>query len=771
MKNALLLMLVLPLTAFGQGLPPETLKRIKDATVFIIVRGERQGGTGSGFVVRQDKDDTYIVTNNHVIDFDHEIRAAGGTPKSTSPARISVVFDSGMPSERTAKATIMAADPERDLAVLKVTKVKNPPQPLDLDNPPPLVETMRLFVCGFPFGDELGEGKHPEITISGGGVSSIRRDVNGRVASVQIDGSLNHGNSGGPVVSATDGKLIGVAVRSIIGKGIGYAVPQAEVIRMLGGRPGQMKIVPKDPEATKPGPATLHLNMIDPLRVVKGAVAHYRVGLPQMKEGQVMPESKKIDLAIMDGVATAEIESPAKGIMMVQIELQLPTGPLLTSPEIVRIGVSRAPTPNPDMVERTPRGSGKPRLRAKDGHIVELPAFPLREKPKSSDSATSLSDFSLKPDSYLDKTITIEGLSDCQVNVLPDSKYELTVLTEAGNAPSNVRVILPKDLGLQLSEVYVRHGLDFTYAIRLDGRVAKPAKSGDSHLLEVSELHFLDDEGKSVSSLKPAAVVPGGDSTLSVVNRFPADFKGKSVTLKAHLDGLDNSGFGTGLKVNHPSLSPVRNLKFFIASDLATQVTNDIPSDGGAMVELEGTVEDVDGKTGQGILAVKSISVLDGEGKSKKKLEGRESISLPRASAPVIKPAEATKPLKPDVSASVSSRRAPVPAVETKPETSNLTLYLGIGGVAGLLIIGAGVLVLLKGRNSGTAPKNKYQRKGDTTESAAKPKYQRRAEAVIEDEAPASKPAPRPAAKPVSKPAPAAKPRPAGDDNPFANLG
>ena len=98
---------------------------------------------------------------------------------------------------------------------------------------------MPVFACGFPFGGKLAEGgKHPEITITPCTVSAIRKDTAGRVSTVQVAGNLNPGNSGGPVVAA-DGKLVGVAVRSILGTGIGEAVPQQDVARMLAGRPGR----------------------------------------------------------------------------------------------------------------------------------------------------------------------------------------------------------------------------------------------------------------------------------------------------------------------------------------------------------------------------------------------------------------------------------------------------------------------------------------------------------------------------------------------------
>jgi hypothetical protein len=74
---------------------------------------------------------------------------------------------------------------------------------------------MPLFAFGFPFGEALARHKgNPAITVSKGSISSLRRDDGGELAIVQIDGELNPGNSGGPVVDA-QGRLVGVAVAKV----------------------------------------------------------------------------------------------------------------------------------------------------------------------------------------------------------------------------------------------------------------------------------------------------------------------------------------------------------------------------------------------------------------------------------------------------------------------------------------------------------------------------------------------------------------------------
>src|SRR5262249_44599517 len=89
---------------------------------------------------------------------------------------------------------------------------------------------------GFPFGNALALNKgNPAVTVGKGSVSSIRLNDRGDVALVQIDGDLNPGNSGGPVVDEK-GRLVGVAVAQIRETRIGFAIPHAELTNMLGGR-------------------------------------------------------------------------------------------------------------------------------------------------------------------------------------------------------------------------------------------------------------------------------------------------------------------------------------------------------------------------------------------------------------------------------------------------------------------------------------------------------------------------------------------------------
>ena len=162
---------------------------------------------GSGFVL-----DTAgnIVTNEHVIDGTGTIR---------------VKFLSG----REVDAKLVGADPSTDLAVIKVDLPAAELKPLILGDSTGLEVGEGVVAIGSPFG--------LEGTITAGIVSALGRDIqspNGYpiANTIQTDAAINHGNSGGPLLTAS-GKVIGVnaQIQSSGGgsDGVGFAIPSATV--------------------------------------------------------------------------------------------------------------------------------------------------------------------------------------------------------------------------------------------------------------------------------------------------------------------------------------------------------------------------------------------------------------------------------------------------------------------------------------------------------------------------------------------------------------
>jgi len=144
-----------------------------------VFRVEAGAATGSGFLA--DSAAGLVVTNAHVVQ---------GELKAT------LVLD----SVTRVPATVLARSQSADIAVLWVNPEAVTDRPtLELANPKPgeslVQEGERVFAVGFPLNQEQ--------TLTTGIVSGIR---NGAIIS---DVNINHGNSGGPMLSY-DGVVVGI---------------------------------------------------------------------------------------------------------------------------------------------------------------------------------------------------------------------------------------------------------------------------------------------------------------------------------------------------------------------------------------------------------------------------------------------------------------------------------------------------------------------------------------------------------------------------------
>jgi regulation of enolase protein 1 (concanavalin A-like superfamily) len=212
--------------ATDEGIPEKQLKELKAATVYVKAEAKQGTAFGSGFLIRVDGESGLIATNHHVV---------ATVPGRFTPQRFALIFWSGTNKEKVLTGQLVASDPEQDLAVLKVT-AKNLPAPLDLTQIVKLRETMTVYTLGFPLGDHLARANsNPAVTIGKATISSLREDERGRLHRVQLDGEVNPGNSGGPVVDA-DGRLAGIVVSKIVGTKINFAIPTAKLTEMLKGR-------------------------------------------------------------------------------------------------------------------------------------------------------------------------------------------------------------------------------------------------------------------------------------------------------------------------------------------------------------------------------------------------------------------------------------------------------------------------------------------------------------------------------------------------------
>jgi S1-C subfamily serine protease len=252
--------------------------KVKHATVFLkITMSDGSKASGSGFFGCPESPNL-LLTNAHVVGM--------LSSDSVRPKKIEVVMNSGdVDLEDEGQAQVLGVDRSSDLAVLELfpgTKKQKPlPMPITVKSAERLSELTELVVFGFPLGESLGK----EITIRPTTVSSLRKIPNTNILDrIQVNGGMDPGNSGGPVVDASGG-VVGVAVSGIPGRMINFAIPGERVHTILNGRiaefgTGQPYILP---EKTIGVPVTVVL--IDPRNLVKDVALEVWTGKPGAERG------------------------------------------------------------------------------------------------------------------------------------------------------------------------------------------------------------------------------------------------------------------------------------------------------------------------------------------------------------------------------------------------------------------------------------------------------------------------------------------------------
>lgn len=173
---------------------------------------QRQSGLGSGVILSSDG---YIVTNNHVID---------------GAERLEVTLN----DNRNYNATVIGADPNTDLALIKIDETDLPVIPMGDSDALKVGEW--VLAVGNPFGFTS--------TVTTGIVSAKARSISsathgrqmGLESYIQTDAAVNPGNSGGALVNL-DGELMGIntAIYSQTGNYAGYsfAIPVSIVRKVV----------------------------------------------------------------------------------------------------------------------------------------------------------------------------------------------------------------------------------------------------------------------------------------------------------------------------------------------------------------------------------------------------------------------------------------------------------------------------------------------------------------------------------------------------------
>jgi serine protease Do len=186
-----------------------------------VPREQREHALGSGVIISPDG---YIVTNNHVVSHASDIKVM-------------------LQNNKTYKGKLVGADPQTDVAVIKIEASDLPTAPIGDSTQLEVGDTVMAF--GNPFG--------LNFTVTRGTVSALGRGQGDRLQIeqgslaiqnfIQTDAAINPGNSGGPLVNVR-GQVIGINTAILSNgntgmggeggfMGIGFAIPSNMVQHVM----------------------------------------------------------------------------------------------------------------------------------------------------------------------------------------------------------------------------------------------------------------------------------------------------------------------------------------------------------------------------------------------------------------------------------------------------------------------------------------------------------------------------------------------------------
>ncbi len=262
-------------------------KLVERATVFLKVKfPDGTSASGSGFFGCKEAPNI-VLTNAHVVGM--------LSPDSARPLDVEVVVNSGEANEWSTKARVLGVDRASDLAVLDIGTAPQPlPEPLPVKEASRLRSLDEVYVFGFPLGEALGK----EITARPASVSALRKNPKtGVLEKIQVNGGMDPGNSGGPVVDKS-GAVVGVSVSVIPGRQINFAIPGERVQAILSGRIADLMV--HQPYYTEGNKVALPviMNTIDPRNLIKEVGLELWTGdKPADSKSGIRPESPTQPLA------------------------------------------------------------------------------------------------------------------------------------------------------------------------------------------------------------------------------------------------------------------------------------------------------------------------------------------------------------------------------------------------------------------------------------------------------------------------------------------
>ena len=298
------------------------IAKVKRSTALIE---RKDGGSGSGFVIKSG----LVMTNFHVI---------SGSP--LDDLKVSFVsLDDTAPTP--IKPTLLYCNPERDIAILRVDTDR---PPLEVCPTETRLEGLAVAVVGNPTDGVKGQVTVNKVT-TGHLAAPIRR--NAEWTYYELRAEARPGNSGGPVVDASTGKLVGVMQSIAIGKGPerSYCIPFGEAQKALDRLPASRE---QEPAALKVAAARHYLDYFKKELPVMENMARngmlLQINILRAKALGGGARAEVVDRRTGQVLSAAEVmsqlkEEYARSLAVMQKALD---GPIKASPEVPSALASKA---------------------------------------------------------------------------------------------------------------------------------------------------------------------------------------------------------------------------------------------------------------------------------------------------------------------------------------------------------------------------------------------------------------------------------------------
>lgn len=213
---------------------------------YVALDGEVQGAWhGSGFFVgKEGEDPQYLITNHHVI-ADYLYFGAGQNASYmdedgmiyTLKSYVRVYYD----SDDYVEAYVVGYNEVADVAVLRLEEPTSKRSALQLCSPTGDMVGSKVYALGFPgiadneVVDAVTSWGLKDLTFTSGIISRLTTTSGTGVRNIQVDVTIGHGNSGGPIVNE-NGAAVGISAWGVSNENAekaAYAVNIDEVITLL----------------------------------------------------------------------------------------------------------------------------------------------------------------------------------------------------------------------------------------------------------------------------------------------------------------------------------------------------------------------------------------------------------------------------------------------------------------------------------------------------------------------------------------------------------